>query len=376
MGKKSPLNYEREAFLLANSANRGTNSYSIIRIIAAILVVWTHSYSVVLGVDTKEPLRELTGYSLGSHAVHIFFTLSGFMVAASWERSRSLFDFILARALRIMPALVCVCLAIVILSGLLLTKAAPGEYWTVRNIGTFLAKSLLIFSSDTRLAGVFGNNPSPGEINASIWTIRYEVICYASLMVFMLLTGLLRLSVNGRRLLLLGILGVSATLLLLPELTSQSPLASRMIRLVFAFYIGVLAWFERDRVRLAFPYLVTIWVLWAISVELDSVLKLPLVIVATAYLGFWLGSFRAGWLQEAADRTDLSYGIYVSGFFIQQCLIQMFPHQGIISNAISAVLLSALTAWFSWNWIERPALQLRSTTRRRHPPGKPALAYE
>jgi len=107
---------EKGDFMLARSAERGANSYGIIRVIAAVLVIWTHSYSVVGGETAAEPLKELTRWSAGSHAVNIFFSLSGFMVAASWERSRNLFDFVIARILRIMPALVCVNVLIVVLT--------------------------------------------------------------------------------------------------------------------------------------------------------------------------------------------------------------------------------------------------------------------
>lgn len=356
-----------DPFFLASAAKRGANSYGVIRVVAAVLVIWTHSYAVVLGEDASEPLRDLTGYSLGSHAVNIFFSLSGFMVASSWERSRDVVDFVLARILRIMPALVCVCAAIVIVSGLFLTSVSAGEYWTVANIGPFLARSLLIFSSETTLAGVFEDNPWPGILNIPIWTIRYEVICYVSLIIFMLALGFLKAGAGTRRLLLAVILGVSCVLLLLPEMTGHSELATRLARLFFAFYLGVTAWFERDRIRLSLPWLLAVWIPLAFCLASGSLLKLPLGMVAVAYLGFWLGSFQAGWLQEAADRTDLSYGIYVWGFFLQQCLISFFPGQGVFANAISATILAALVAWFSWTFVERPALNLRFRLRRSGP---------
>ncbi|MET3662914.1 acyltransferase family protein [Aquamicrobium ahrensii] len=356
---------ESAPFFLARAAKRGANSYGVIRVIAAVLVIWTHSYAVVRGADAWEPLRDLTGYSLGSHAVNIFFSLSGFMVASSWARSRDVADFALARILRIMPALVCVCGAIVIVSGLFLTNVSAGEYWTVANIGPFLARSLLIFSSETTLAGVFQDNPWPGVLNLPIWTIRYEVICYVSLIIFMLALGFLKVGVVTRRLLLATILGVSCVLLLLPEMTGHNELVARLARLFFAFYLGVTAWFERDRIKLSFPWLLAIWIPLAFCLASGSLLKLPLGMVAVAYLSFWLGSFQAGRLQDAADRTDLSYGIYVWGFFLQQCLIQFFPGQGVFANAISATFLAALFAWFSWTLVERPALNLRFRLRRR-----------
>ena len=344
--------------LLANAAEKGANSYGIIRVIAAILVIWTHSYSVLGGADADEPLRQLSGWSAGSHAVNLFFSLSGLMVAASWERSRDFFDFALARVLRITPALIFVNVLIVVLSGLFLTTS-PGSFWTGENIGNFLASTILMFKAGSTLEGVFATNPWPGVVNIPIWTIKFEIICYASLAVLMLLAGLLRLSPFQRRLMLVVLLAASAAVMMWQGDAGQFDFAGNLARFFFAFYLGVGAWFERERIKLNWPYLFVLWLVIGVAISLDSVTMLPLAIVGTAYLAFWAGSFKAGRIQRAADRTDLSYGMYISGFFIQQWLVAALPGQSIAANAISATILAALFAWFSWKLIEWPALQLR-----------------
>lgn len=347
-------------FMLARSAERGANSYGIIRIIAAVLVIWTHSYSVVGGETAAEPLKELTRWSAGSHAVNIFFSLSGFMVAASWERSRNLFDFVIARILRIMPALVCVNVLIVVLAALFLTTSSPSEFWTVENAGGFLANTTVLFKSGSTLDGVFMNNPWPGVVNIPIWTIKFEVICYATLAAAMFVVSYFRHSIRMLKLALAGFLVVAALVLIGLYGSSQFEFVANLARFFFAFYLGVAAWFWREQIVLAVRYLAIIWLLYLIAIAVESVLVLPLGIVTTAYTSFWAGSFQAGRIQQAADQTDLSYGMYISGFFIQQWLVQAFPQQGIWANATSATLIAAMFAWFSWKLIEHPALQLRS----------------
>ena len=66
--------------VLARFAEKGANSFGAVRLLAAIAVIATHSVAVVGGYHSLEPLRALTGLSLGTHAVHVFFALSGFMV--------------------------------------------------------------------------------------------------------------------------------------------------------------------------------------------------------------------------------------------------------------------------------------------------------
>lgn len=344
--------------LLACAAEKGANSYGIIRVVAAVLVIWTHSYSVLGGAEADEPLRSLSGFSVGSHAVNIFFSLSGLMVAASWERSRDFLDFALARVLRIMPALIFVNVLIVVLSGLFLT-ASRGSFWTGENIGGFLANTIIFFKSGSTLEGVFVSNPWPGVINIPIWTIKYEIICYASLAFLMLLAGLLQLSTLQRRMALVTLLAVLAVVMMWQGDATKFDFIGHLARLSFAFYLGVGAWFERDRIKLGWHYLAALWLFVGLAISLDSVATLPLVIVGTAYLAFWAGSLKAGCVQSAADRTDLSYGMYISGFFIQQWLAAAYPGQSIAANTISATIMAALFAWISWTAIEWPSLKLR-----------------
>lgn len=351
---------DRAVFTLANAAERGANSYSVLRIIAAVLVIWTHSFSVVGGPDAAEPLKALTGWSIGSHAVNIFFALSGFMVAASWERSRNLADFVMARALRVVPALVCVNLFILIFAGIFLTTVSPSEFWSVENAGGFLANTLLLFKASSTLVGVFADNPWQHFVNIPIWTIKFELLCYATLAIIMVLVGLFRPSATLCKLGLGALFGACVIVMLWKGEPSQFEFAGNFARFLFAFYLGVAAWFARHRIVLSASYLMVISLPLAAAIAVGSTLVFPLSILAAAYLSFWAGSFQTGLLQRAADRTDLSYGLYIFGFFIQQYLVYVFPGQSVTANAITATVLAGIFAWISWTLIERPALDLRS----------------
>lgn len=59
-------------------------------------------------------------------------------------------------------------------------------------------------------------------------------------------------------------------------------------------------------------------------------------------------------------RNDISYGIYIYAFVIQQMLFQLFNYQ--MSPILNTVLTLATTipiAFLSWKFIEEPALQLK-----------------
>ena len=90
------------------------NNFSLIRLIAAAAVIVSHSWLISTGSEANEPLKSFTIFTLGQHAVNLFFILSGLMVAASLERPPSLIDYGHARILRIFPALI-VCVAMTVL---------------------------------------------------------------------------------------------------------------------------------------------------------------------------------------------------------------------------------------------------------------------
>jgi peptidoglycan/LPS O-acetylase OafA/YrhL len=81
------------------------NNFQLIRVIAAALVVFSHSFPVARGACI-EPPGPYMRHSFGTLAVMIFFTISGYLVAQSWSSRRAPLRFLCARILRIYPALI------------------------------------------------------------------------------------------------------------------------------------------------------------------------------------------------------------------------------------------------------------------------------
>src|ERR1700709_1388296 len=106
----------------------------------------------------------------------MFFALSGFLIASSLARSASLTQFILFRALRLLPALTVVVFVTMLLRGPLLTSDTAREYFTSREFISYLGN--IAGRAQYGLPGVFSHNPRAGIINGSLWTIPVEVWCY------------------------------------------------------------------------------------------------------------------------------------------------------------------------------------------------------
>ena len=77
------------------------NNLTALRWFAAGLVLYGHAF-VFLGLP--EPLF-LQWASMGPLGVYIFFAISGYLVAQSWQRDPSLPRFLAKRILRIFPGL-------------------------------------------------------------------------------------------------------------------------------------------------------------------------------------------------------------------------------------------------------------------------------
>jgi peptidoglycan/LPS O-acetylase OafA/YrhL len=57
---------------LSNVVDSKNNNFNLIRMLAALAVIVSHSYALALGNRQLEPIKNLLGISLGSIAVDIF----------------------------------------------------------------------------------------------------------------------------------------------------------------------------------------------------------------------------------------------------------------------------------------------------------------
>ena len=180
MSAKSGL-FSKPAVRLADIMAPERNSFGLIRLAMAITVLFSHSYLFLAGTSRAEPLAGWTGHSLGEHGVQVFFFLSGILIAQSFEASRSLLEFAVARVLRILPALAVCVLATAFVLGPLVSTLPVRDYLGDPLLARYIVKTVLLVTGAAPLPGVFGDLPLAGDVNLSVWTLKYEVLCYAGL---------------------------------------------------------------------------------------------------------------------------------------------------------------------------------------------------
>jgi peptidoglycan/LPS O-acetylase OafA/YrhL len=83
--------------------DRRENNFDFMRLALALLVLYSHAFPLGTGSETREPLALLSHGQVtgGGFAVDSFFIMSGFLIAASAERSRSVWSFLGKRVRRI-----------------------------------------------------------------------------------------------------------------------------------------------------------------------------------------------------------------------------------------------------------------------------------
>lgn len=333
------------------------NNFNLLRMLAAAGVLVSHAYPITRGPGAEQPLEHLLGgITLGALCVYVFFAISGFFIAQSFERSATIGAFLRARALRLFPALAVVLGITVLVAGLWLAAAPPRVYWAATP--EYLVRNATLFFLRYELPGVFEGNPYGPAINGSLWTLNYEVLCYLGIFLAGI-AGLLR-----RR------LGMTALLLAFAAIYAAAmavPLPMRLhllLDLGLPFAVGTAFYLWRDRIVLSLPaalgFLAAAAAVRAIP-ALAPAFK-PVFVLALSYAVFVAGHLP-GRLRSYNRLGDYSYGTYIYAFPVQQLVVFWGVTLPLV-NIVAALPLTLLCAVLSWHLIERPALRLKARPMR------------
>jgi peptidoglycan/LPS O-acetylase OafA/YrhL len=337
------------------------NAFDFLRIAAALAVLYSHSF-VLMGLEQPFPIA---GLSLGSVAVTVFFAISGYLVAQSWERDPCVKRFALRRVLRIMPALVVIVALTVFILGPAVSTYSVMSYFHAPTTWRHLAKTLTMWGYEP-LPGVFATNPHPNSVNGSLWTLRYEFLMYASLA----LIGYLSVT-RIRSACALTLLGCGATWLWLAAMgvKSQSlPIvwqfgleldSDRIAYLGAFFFAGASLYFYRSRVPLS-GIAAMLFVLLALTVQ-HEVMAMVVAWLAVPYAAITFAQKAPAFFRKV-NGNDYSYGTYIYAFPIQQLLSMMAQETGWgwLSVLAMSLVCTVIAAALSWHYIEKPALSLKA----------------
>lgn len=350
---------------LGDLLSQRNNNFDFLRFILASLVILQHSFPVLHGRKGiwEEPLTFSGFYEEPlSVAVASFFIISGFLISLSWTNSKSVWEYLRKRLLRIYPGYVVVLFFAVFVAGPLggaHLSAYFHDKWVYHYIygNVFFQRNYI-----DGLPGAFVHLPYAEHPNISLWTIRVELMCYLMVVVAGLCGVFKRWS--GGVIFALFLLSdavyfyLSARHQALPNIGG----ADGLPRLTPYFLAGMFCYVMRDRIPFSHGLFAA-----AAAVEVLSVLLNITEItqpVCLAYILFYLAFHPGIKLHRFGKYGDFSYGIYLYGWPVQQILTQ---HFGKFLNPWTLFLSAFLLAWgmafLSWHLIERPFLRLKSRSK-------------
>lgn len=346
------------------------NSFNAIRLFAALCVFVSHQFSFL---GRNEPALGPLGISLASTGLYIFFALSGYLIAQSLFRNSDVLRFTSARFLRIYPAAVANTLFCVGL-GAVITVQPASVYWRSKEVWQYLIHngSIVLPPTQFSLPGVLETATWP-VVNGSIWTLKYELVCYTVLLLLFLACRFRREILRPLIAVCLGVAVVCyiARITYYPNPTGLSFFADynwfNFIRFIMTFFAGAflaLATKSESRTRYAYALflLSACLIVFGPTPEFARggvILLLVLLVVEVGKRSVFYSSFY----QERVG--DLSYGTFLYAYPIQNVLVTRY-YNGSNALLISAVCLALtlICAFVSWRLIERPTLSLKDRSAR------------
>ena len=342
-------------YIYLYSLNMRQNNFDFLRLCFALFVVISHSFGISID-NTSDWLHQLTNgqISLSYLGVKGFFVISGYLVFQSQQRSKNIFDYFKKRVLRIFPGLFVMLLLTVIFCALVY-QGTTG-YFNEKSMWTYLPNNLSLYHQHFIIKGVFENNPYPAVINLPLWTIPYEFTCYIILSLLFIVKG------KGKSVFVIAAL----LILLITKLAFYNQVqdlifllkAVDLINFTIYFFAGLfLALLKIQSTKhnyIISLIIIAILILSVILKVFDEVqyFTLPVLIIL---FGLSNTKFISGLGEKIGD---MSYGIYIYAFPIQQFLMHYYKLNS-IQLIISSVILSVICGYLSWHLVEKRALKFK-----------------
>ena len=335
-------------------ANR--NLFTPIRICLAMMVMVSHSFTIADRYYSDIFWRLTKSMDLGALAVKCFFAVSGFLVFQSALRSTDIWQYLSKRILRIYPALFPV---------IVLLMVVAAHFYQGSGSVTALAEwralpwdVLGLFHQDLVIPHVFADHAEP-QLNAPLWTLPYEFLCY-------LLVGVLAFALPRRYLkaaISSAVLILTFTLALRYNLFNDS--FFKKINMVSYYFYDMSLYFFVGAMaasagllppgRRSWLIILGAAMVFALSFMFRPLLLLRYFALPICILTLAQQPVKSQWIHRL---PDISYGIYIYGWVVQQCIYDIWRPSPWVITA-TALPITMILAYFSWTFVEKPALALK-----------------
>lgn len=321
----------------------GDNCFDVLRLYSALYVMTLH---IMRHIRLSEAPDEFVWWN----GVVVLFCISGFLIPASMERSKSVWEFIKKRVLRIIPSL-WICIIIGVLIAALFCGFVFDKTFAVWFAGQ------MCFIRDFPQPG-FISDFGCGNFNGSLWTIIFTVQFY-------IITAIVYRFLKDRKIgTWVGVLAAALVInLIVPYLQEILPETGRIIishtclPYLHIYFGGWFMYRYRDKIV---PVLTRTKLLCVILFllrayyckrygvrvgEYQDVVLVALLCMMTVGFGYSFGKIRF--------KFDLSYGLYLYHMIVVDVFVQL----GLVRDVkyiIAVYALSILCAFASHFLVDKP----------------------
>lgn len=336
------------------------NNFDFLRLTFALLVVVHHSFPLS-GTSEQDALFYATHGLLSFSYIGVrgFFVISGFLIFPSLMRSKNLVDYFVKRVLRIYPGLFVV-LAVSLFFCIFLYDGNIISFFKMKETHTYIPINLSLIKLQNYIPGVFGSNVFPRAINGSLWTIVYEFALYCTIAFFIFFKTK---SITFQRI-LLSVFIILFFVIRIFQAKIETIHIGTLALYMFAhngiyFYVGaLLSTYDLKTMKYKLPILLATFLVWILLIgnpnfELIQYFLFPVIVL-------FFGTYSTKYLNSIGEKIgDLSYGVYIYGFPIQQTLMHFFA-LSCLQLTLAAMPIILVFAWLSWHFVEKIALNNRS----------------
>ncbi|MFB8235278.1 acyltransferase family protein [Kitasatospora purpeofusca] len=352
------------------------NGFGLLRLLLALSVIFAHA--MPLGVRRGSIGAHWSGgqVELGGLAVAGFFVLSGFLITGSGTRL-SPARFLWNRAIRILPGLwACLLVtAFVVAPVVAYREHLLDGFWShPQGPWQYVMANWSIGTGQPGISGLLTHNADRG-FNGSLWSLAYEVVCYLAVVSFA------ALGILGRARWAVLALVVALYCYMIYQVVDgpglrapiyiQTPLPDwrlpflgtigmdKLVPLGLLFGLGAVAELYKKHLRMNGIAALLSFALLVGSARYGGFYLIGLP--ALAYLLIWLACYMPRPLTRVGSKADLSYGVYIYAFPIQQGLaLWHVQRHGYAVYTGASVVLALVAAALSWYLVEKPALKLKN----------------
>jgi peptidoglycan/LPS O-acetylase OafA/YrhL len=333
-----------------------------------MLVIFSHTPELRDGNTNREILTNIFGsISFGGVAVDAFFFISGYLISASWEKTKSPLIFMKKRVSRIYPGFI---VASLFCTFIVAPLGGGSLDFSIEGIFRTVGKLLLLRSPDSPTAFLGTFYPS---LNGAMWTIPYEFRCY----ILVLLLGVTG-AINKKAI----ILPMTLILLILSFIypSVPQPFTPEYINPNLSYWDHATSTLIGDKIDIInFTALYMCGVTYRLfvgkiifsSAKIAAAIiflclglfELRLANVAVGIFGGYLILASAYFSNRSLigrinKKNDISYGVYLYAWPIEKLIYWNFPSITIMQAGFLTCAIAIFMGTISWHIIEKPIMEL------------------